>query len=81
MENWKRRMINEEKELNHKINLLSRFLRAVDRDGASDISTEELMLMFEQFDVMVRYDTILRKRMEMHQLIVEVKTDGCKEML
>lgn len=76
MDDWKRRLINEEKELKYKIDKLYRFLRAADRDGASDIDSENLLLMLDQLDAMVRYDTILRKRMELYHLIVEVKIDG-----
>lgn len=76
MDEWKRRLINEEKELKYKIDKLYRFLRAADRDGASDIDSENLLLMLDQLDAMVRYDTILRKRMELYHLIVEVKIDG-----
>lgn len=76
MEDWKRRLINEEKELKYKIDKLYRFLRVADRDGASDIDSENLLLMLDQLDAMVRYDTILRKRMELYHLIVEVKIDG-----
>lgn len=76
MDDWKRRLINEEKELKYKIDKLYRFLKAADRDGASDIDSENLLLMLDQLDAMVRYDLILRKRMELYHLIVEVKLDG-----
>lgn len=50
MDEWKRRLINEEKELKYKIDKLYRFLKAADRDGASDIDSENLLLMLDQLD-------------------------------
>lgn len=74
MEDWKRRLINEEKELAYKIKKLARFLN--DAEGTADLSAEEFLLMIDQVNLMIRYDEILRKRMELHHLIVEVKLDG-----
>lgn len=76
MELWKRRMINEEKELAYKIRKLAQFLNCDDVKGTADLSAEELLLMIDQLDLMKRYDAILRMRMELHHLIVEVKLDG-----
>jgi len=76
MEDWKRRLINEEKELAYKIRKLARFLNSVDVEGTADLSSEEFLLMIEQVNIMIRYDRILRSRMELHHLIVEVKLDG-----
>lgn len=75
MEQWKRRLINEEKELAYKIKKLTLFLNC-DAKGTADLSAEELLLMIDQLDAMRRYDEILRSRMELHHLIVEVKLDG-----
>lgn len=76
MEQWKRRLINEEKELAYKIKKLTLFLNCDDAKGTADLSAEELLLMIDQLDAMRRYDEILRSRMELHHLIVEVKLDG-----
>ena len=76
MEDWKKRMISEERELCRKINKLSRFLNNEQARSAADLSSEELLLMIDQLDLMQRYDAILRHRMEMHNLIVEVIPDG-----
>ncbi len=76
MEDWKRRLINEEKELAYKLRKLAQFLNSNDAADTSNLSAEEFHLMIEQLNVMIRYDEILRKRMELHHLIVEVKLDG-----
>lgn len=76
MELWKRRLINEEKELSYKIRKLRLFLNCDDAKGTADLSAEELLLMIDQIDLMEKYDAILRMRMELHNLIVEVKLDG-----
>lgn len=76
MELWKRRLINEEKELAYKIKKLTLFLNGDDVKDTSNLSAEELLLMIDQLNVMKRYDEILRLRMEHHHLIVEVKLDG-----
>ncbi|MBO6077238.1 MAG: hypothetical protein J6P66_00615 [Bacteroidaceae bacterium] len=76
MEQWKKRLINEEKELAYKIRKLTLFLNGDDVKDTSNLSTQELLLMIDQLNVMKRYDEILRLRMEQHHLIVEVKLDG-----
>lgn len=76
MELWKRRLINEEKELAYKIRKLAQFLNCDDVKETADLSAKELLLMIDQLDLMKRYDAILRMRMELHHLIVEVTLDG-----
>lgn len=71
MNDWKKRMITEERELKSKIVKLYRFLCAAKLEGASDIDAENLLLMHDQLDAMVRYHTILKKRMELYNLIIE----------
>lgn len=76
MELWKKRLISEEKELAWKIRRLRSFLNCDTGKGTAEISGEELIMMIDQLHFMENYDAVLRARMEMHHLILEVKNDG-----
>ena len=76
MELWKKRLISEEKELAWKIRRLRSFLNCDTGKGTAEISVKELIMIFDQLHFMENYDAVLRARMEMHHLILEVKNDG-----
>lgn len=76
MELWKKRLISEEKELAWKIRRLRSFLNCDTGKGTTEISVKELIMIFDQLHFMENYDAVLRARMEMHHLILEVKNDG-----
>lgn len=66
MGDFVKRMQEEKRTLDSKIQRLSQFLSAQSNEGYPDISTDELFLMGQQLAHMVEYSRILGKRIDMH---------------
>lgn len=61
MEDWKKRVIEEEKELNEKIVKLSNFGNT---DTFKNLDITDKFLLERQYQVMKDYDSILKSRIE-----------------
>ena len=68
MNNFIKRMREEKRTLDSKIQRLSLFLSAQEKDGYPDIQPDELFLMGQQLACMVEYSRILGKRIDMHTI-------------